>query len=301
MALTFGALVKDRRMARGWSLTDLGERVGLDVGTMSRIETENTQATVVTAVRLCLGLGLSLADVVAAIDGEEVNDRGTASSVPATARAPDGDEAALTLPEVQALVRWSRATTEAAVVLFARLLNDIAGRLAMDQGATDASPPTLSSDLARTLLTPTPIGRFEIAYPASMPPATILDTYRAGGAMVRDDARAYLRHVRPDLPTLAKKPADVIQRIAIGQTERLRLADLLVLRASIGTHPEIVDMFWAAMCMEITLLGRALDGSEDDAGLRLGINTVTICRWLQTTMGADKEGIIALRHAAAQA
>ena len=61
--MEFGEWLRNQRRVMGMDVRDLGGRSRVDPSTISRIENQHTQSTLLTAYRLCEGLETSLSEL----------------------------------------------------------------------------------------------------------------------------------------------------------------------------------------------------------------------------------------------
>ncbi len=69
LARRFGTIVRQHRARRGFSQEVLAERTGLHRTYIGHIERGEKTVTIATAARLARGLGLSLAEIFAEVEG----------------------------------------------------------------------------------------------------------------------------------------------------------------------------------------------------------------------------------------
>ncbi|MCS7168378.1 MAG: response regulator [Gemmatales bacterium] len=63
-----GAFIRDRRKALGLTLAQMSERTGVSLGYLSQIELGKNSASIETLYRICLGFGIRMSELFAAID-----------------------------------------------------------------------------------------------------------------------------------------------------------------------------------------------------------------------------------------
>ncbi len=293
MLVTFGDVIRQRRLLLGLTMTDVGERGGIDDGTISRIERGHLQASMTTAVRLCLALALSFDALLAALDGRDVPvTRQEPAAVP-TARPT---ASVFTLSDVEAVVALCRRDRAAGRSLLLGLLERLSGAFKTNEG--DEGAPTFSPDLVDALMSANRVYAVQIQYPDDLPTPVIRETHRTGGAMIATDVVRYIQQVRPDLPLLDKKGALTLQRIVDGETERLRLVDVLTLRDALGVDATIIPLFWSSTVERVSLLGLpASPHGPNRQAERLGGGFITIGRWLQLLIPDDPSWVNEVRAA----
>ncbi|MCS7014500.1 MAG: response regulator [Gemmatales bacterium] len=68
-----GAFIRDRRKALGLTLAQMSERTGVSLGYLSQIELGKNSASIETLYRICLGFGIRMSELFAAIDRADGN------------------------------------------------------------------------------------------------------------------------------------------------------------------------------------------------------------------------------------
>jgi len=63
-----GAFIRERRKALGLTLAQMSERTGVSLGYLSQIELGKNSASIETLYRICLGFGIRMSELFAAID-----------------------------------------------------------------------------------------------------------------------------------------------------------------------------------------------------------------------------------------
>ncbi|GBD35094.1 Nitrogen assimilation regulatory protein [bacterium HR36] len=66
-----GAFIRERRKALGLTLAQMSERTGVSLGYLSQIELGKNSASIETLYRICLGFGIRMSELFAAIDRPE--------------------------------------------------------------------------------------------------------------------------------------------------------------------------------------------------------------------------------------
>jgi transcriptional regulator with XRE-family HTH domain len=56
-------VLRERRKALGWTLVEMVEKTGISLGYLSHIELGKSSASIETLYRICLALGMTLADL----------------------------------------------------------------------------------------------------------------------------------------------------------------------------------------------------------------------------------------------
>jgi transcriptional regulator with XRE-family HTH domain len=66
-----GAVLKEQRLARGWTLADVSARTGLPVSTLSKVENDKISLTYDKLVRLSQGLGIDISRLFGGADAPQ--------------------------------------------------------------------------------------------------------------------------------------------------------------------------------------------------------------------------------------
>jgi transcriptional regulator with XRE-family HTH domain len=219
MKQTFGTWLKDRRGKR--SLRTFAQQVGVDIGVISRIERNCTDVLVSTAVRICRGLDLSVADFFR-----------ECLETPLSEAAFQFDQehwhGALTGQDVQ---RWLLRILEAHN---RELLVSVLNFIRSSEAFTRLSPD-------QTLVTP-PLHGSSIDF---------VSIYRRGGLIEPAEVGAYVSLVRGKLGFSPKQLSEatgisvgILSNIENGMIKRLKLCDLLSLDNCLQCGGELIVLCW---------------------------------------------------------
>lgn len=296
----FGKWVRERRVELGFDLRSLAAQTDVDVGTISRIENERTQATLSTAVQICEGTGASLTDLMEALTGKCFRD---------LEPVPPFDERVMpTADDVELLLTYAQRDRQACYEWLAHLLNRVAildGDV-MRGGRGRGSGKFVSEDIQK-LLEGARLYRFELEYPGELPAEDIWRIFRTGGLLTYTDIGSYIKQVRRKkqvtlarLEDSVKISASVLSNFESGSVERIRLIDVLALDQQLAQEGKIVAMYWSACKFNLRLVWRvsgrtsnidvsSLGGIEQS--MKLVTVFTTICRWLQVFGQVDPSWI----------
>ncbi|MDI1442397.1 helix-turn-helix transcriptional regulator [Polyangium sp. 6x1] len=64
LLIALGARIRDLRLDRGMSLSDLADKSGVGKGSLSSIENGRVNVTIETCMKIAVGLGLRVEDVI---------------------------------------------------------------------------------------------------------------------------------------------------------------------------------------------------------------------------------------------
>jgi transcriptional regulator with XRE-family HTH domain len=304
--MDFGSWVQSLRSSRAMDVRTFARLVGVDASTISRIEQARTQVTVLTAVRICEGVGTAPADLLSAMRGER----------PKWARRqPDiHEDVVITIKDLEALLCFLRLHWEEGCRFLTNLLNRIAASERADERLQEETTLLIVPKDIEKLLADSPLYHFKVHYPEEMKAEEIWKIYLAGGALSLVDIGIYLRQVRRDLRvTLSgleesgKLSASVLSRLEGGTLERVKLIDVLTLDEQLGQEGKILAMYWrACTLMEMVMRVRkrdslagvpmpaALERIEQD--LKMVELFLTICRWFSCLSASDHGWITEVRR-----
>ena len=240
----FGTWLEQRRGDA--PLRVFAELVGVDAGTLSRTERRQTEVLVTTAVRICLGLNLSLGEFFLEWQG----------SVPAgfVQLGPEQWQGSLTGRDVQCwLTRVLDGNRRNQDLLIAAL-----NLIALRSGLLTEPLPQLTqlfslADIQK-LLWGFPWFRFEVEPPLEWEPlvAGLWTIYQNGGLIVPSEIGAHLRYVRrqkgislPQYSDATHIPMALLANLESGgMAKRLRLEDLLALDWYLGEEGRLIALHW---------------------------------------------------------
>lgn len=289
--MNFGTWLKKMRHRQGLSLENLATQTGVEASTISRIESEQTQATLDTAVRLCEALGTTSVDLLQALLGRKFPPSVSRSS---SSLSPD---LVLTMEDVDAFIALAAANPKGCCRLLSDLLNQ-AAQMHSDRDAEKLKPQLshlAPEDIAR-LLVISPLFRFQLHYPPGIEADMILDICRHGGALTGKDVGVYLQHARRKkkvtlvgLEDAVQLSASVLSRMETGAVERVKLMDVLALDQAFGEKGNLWAMYWDATRFKAKSTRHlpkqgapALPPARwTEQEYRLAEALVIACRWLQ--------------------
>ena len=221
---TVGAWLREQRTRRGFALNDVGARADLARGGLSRIENEHVQVTFAAAVRLVRVLGLTLDDLVRAVQQRD------ALAALAAPRLPQ--PGSLTPASIRAIMAHFRVHPDEARDLLARGLATIYGAFAQRAIGLDSDVIHRAVD-AYLRDEPTMPIDMRLLYPWSIDPTALRALYQTCAAIVADDPRQVTRilYERARVDGMSEPLRELPQRHidTSPSLERILLIDVLTL------------------------------------------------------------------------
>ncbi len=175
MEQRFGALVYAERIRQQQTLEQVARAAALDVSTISRIEHAKTEATLLTAIRLCETLHIPPRHVVHTLGGTIQDERGW------TALAHHAGNEVLTLHDLQLFLQGFSADPDQGRQLVMDLLNTVATALEHCAGMPEGRLLQFCREDIDKLLAETELYHFQLRYPLHMAADLILTLWRTGG------------------------------------------------------------------------------------------------------------------------
>lgn len=244
--MNFGQLIQKIRREQKLDIQTLAKQTGVDASTISRIENARTQPTLGTTIRICDGLGITLPDLLLALQG-----RYMASIEPK--RVIDG-EAVPKASDVEAVIEYFRQDWQRGCTWLAHLLN----RIVLVRNGSERTNERFRAQFfvaedINKLLFDSSVYWFELRYPSEMEPEDILDIYSQDGVLTVADIGAYLKKVRREKQvTLASLEDSVnfsdsaLSRLETGSMERIKLSEVLKRDEQLGQEGKILALLWQA-------------------------------------------------------
>jgi transcriptional regulator with XRE-family HTH domain len=305
-AMNLGAWLRQLRRERGLNLETLAAQTDVEASTISRIENEQTQATLDTTVRLCEALGVTAADLGQAIQGRKF----APHSPRGRHRLPP--DAVLVMEDVDAFVAFFHANPQRSGRLLADLLNQVA-HLQAGQGVEKLQRelPLFAPEDIERLIAFSPLYRFELQYPPHLEAAMILEIGRLGGVLTPTDVGMYLQQARRKkkvtlvgLEGAVQVSASVLSRLEGGSVDRVKLMEALALDEALGEKGNLLTLYWSASKFSgksvrySPKLGPpvVLRAGWTEQESRLVDALILTCRWLQCLTPGNAAWLTDLRR-----
>ena len=274
----FGRWVRELRQKQGLDLRAFGHRTSVDPSTISRIENGHTQATLYTAVRICVGVGITLHQF-----SESLGYTNTT-----TKKVIFNDAKTIPVLTLRDLVDFTKVLGEEADHAL-QILSDLINIVHPPVNVQEATLPT---NVVRSfgpahfsfLLSPNPVFKVTLQYPPNILAKQILRVYQLGGILNLSDVGAYLRDLRHEkkatvaaFTVVSKLSAAVITKLELGTIENIKLSDVVELDTQLSKSGEIIALYWEA----ITLNVKIVDLNVNPVMVNL---LVIVARWLQSNL-----------------
>src|SRR2546421_1680939 len=189
--MDFGKWIGLLRTERKLDIQSLAIRSGLDASTISRVENARTKVTLLTAIRLCEGLGMSVADVLDVIYGKHII-KGEQEQQSLTPVGP-------TLSDVEQFLSYFHEHEEEGKIWFTDLLNKVVIMSgSVPRGVKEDTLRIFVPEDIQKLLLDSTIYRFEVLYPPAITAKDIFSIYQRGGMLMLTDIGEYIKKLRRD-------------------------------------------------------------------------------------------------------
>ena len=304
--MDFGPWLKQIRAERKLDARSLAKLTGVDASTITRLEGQRTQATLLTAVRLCEGLGVSLSKLLQALWGRPLRE--------VKREGITGEPSVPTTRDVETFLQCFLANKEKGTEHLSNLLNQVVLQRSASEGkSTESEPPLFAPGDIQKLLFDTSVYRFELQYPPLLEAEDIVRIYHWGGVLTLTDIGVYLRKARQSrnvtltrLEDSVKFSASGLSRLETGTAEQIKLADVVMLDEQLELEGQLLGMYWSVCKFNEQIIHqfaqRADRKSLSPAGkeeqvLKLASLFITTCRWLQALNPGDPSWIKSVRHA----
>lgn len=281
--LNFGRWVREKRLQHGLTLPALVQRTGLDLGTISRIENEQTQATLSTAIRICDGLGESLESLVQALQGRTVQ----GFEVDIGSPKPNYGINVLTPYDVRAFLHFFHDERQKGLESLASLLDDIVDRLLSgNRGNRELKILRLDSEGVDTLIAASPLYSLELKYPRGITARAIQEIYARGGEIIPVDIEIYLDNIvanlfrehKDHLSEILGHVSNILTRVRIASVERVKLVDVLLIDEGLTREGLTREGEFLGIYTRVIRFNNEFGAPSEN---KLASTLVTASRWLQ--------------------
>jgi transcriptional regulator with XRE-family HTH domain len=255
--MNFGDLLSSWRKNKDLGIRDLGVRTGIDKSTISRIENKNTETTISTVVRLCLGLEIDLNELSKALLGFSVK-------FPERSKAPGVllGKSFLTFKDLELLTHSYKNNSKKWEIQLSDWLNEVAIKSEYTRVSTllrgyesveenKVTPRIISPLNIREMIFPSHIYSYELQYPSDLALANILDNFEKGGVITPKDAGLYLKEIRnqknltqKDLERITTISEVSLSRLEMGMLDRIRLPDIVRLDQFLKSDGNLLAFYW---------------------------------------------------------
>ena len=285
---SFGEWLHAKRVSRGWQMLDLAQRTGIDHSTISRVENQATEATLLTAVRLCRGLDLTVLDWLSSIESSKTQKdlRPVASQASRSLSATD----------ITNVLRLYRKNPSIVISFLDQILIELRARLDSSDYRDPQNQPSFFATSAKELVAAEVGQQSKVCYPAELQAEQIFEVYRQGGVMTLMDAGRYLGTLREQqglsylgLEGKTSFSDNTLGRLERAQVERIKLLEVLRLDQILRQNGKLVAVFARASEFNSGLVNGYSRSPEGKLVLKpwvqeeFGLATLFILlyRWLQ--------------------
>jgi len=285
IVMTFGEWIRRLRKEQKLDIRTFAEQSGVEASTISRVENERTQVTLLIAIRLCDGLRVTVSDVLSEVYGVTAR-KSTHEEVPQMSLAP-------TMEDVEEFLRYFHEQKDEARKWLIDLLNKASLQYEHTEDAVNPTQPRFFGlEDIHKLLFASPFYRFELQYPPSLTTNDILTFHREGAMLTLTDIAEFTRKLRREKQvTLAKLEQDakisqnMLSRLESSFIEQIKLADVFMLDEVLKQEGTLLKMYWSVYSFYQNLLRRS--PSTADQEMKLASIFIIICRWLQIVSPRD--------------
>ncbi len=275
--MTFGEWIRWLRKEQKLDIRTLAEQSGVEASTISRVENERTQVTLLIAIRLCEGLGVSVSDVLTEVYGVRTL-KSTQEEITRISTLP-------TMNDVEQFLHYFRNHKDEARNWLTELLNKIS---LLDESAERTLRPHMSrffgpEDIQK-LLFDSPVYRFEIQYPSTISASDILFILTVIAEFI-SKLRREKQVTLAKLEQGAKISQNMLSRLESSFIEQIKLADVVMLDEQLGQGGTLLKMYWSVYSFYLKLVRRS--ASSADQEMKLAAIFIIICRWLQFVNSKD--------------
>jgi transcriptional regulator with XRE-family HTH domain len=187
--MDFGSWIRSLRQAQDLDIRALTKLTRVEGSTISKVENGQTKLTLLTAIRLCEGLGVTVTDVLTILSGRGVSSGQQEGSTKATS-VPIKDD-------VEQFLTHFHKNREEAELWLSNLLNRAISLSTSAKNRDEVESSQLFGPAAiAMLLLDSPLYQFEIQYPAAITASALATIYQQGGVLSPVDLGEYVRRVR---------------------------------------------------------------------------------------------------------
>lgn len=249
--MNIGPWIRQKRAELGLDQKTLAQQARLDASTLSRLEHEKTALTVGSGICIAQALEINLSALYKVMADQPDFE------IPAPLR--ETMSPCLTRHDVFRWEQFCHQNQAVARTFFCRWLNQIQQledkELTSVQMMAALKPEDIDKLLARSRLY-----AMELKYPAFIKPETILEIYRQGGVLLREDAFIFVRAELIRLKiSLARNenafPVSILTQLRYADSARkIKLGDLIRLDDRCGAQGDLVGLCLKAMEFDMVVV-----------------------------------------------
>jgi len=321
----FGAWLQEVRHRDELTLQQIADRSGVRTGTLSRIERDQVQVTLMNALRICDALDVTPDVLYESLGMLNISPSPTHSDEmkfiqsahpqsDSSQNAPPQQRSSfinahhkrlrrlrdqtpettiMTMQDVRDFLQLTTTEPEHSNSLLAKMLN-----LLVEATQLQDNVIPFDSDDAVRLLTPLPFYRCDVPYPAPTIDQ-LMQIYAAGGVIIMEDARHFARQALDELEhRVAPIPADLrypLARLRMSLWERTPLDRLLEVDSHLNQKGLLLEQYWFVHQMQEAAIWQRKDYRrlEQQVTPRMKIEVhpvylfVKLYRWLYVSGETD--------------
>lgn len=244
--MEFGKWVLEVRKQRGWNVRTFGDKTGLESSTVNRIEKLRNHATLYSAFRICDSLDVSLYDIIHILDGRRLrlllrDNLNESKSV-------------VTLKDVEKVIDCFHQCRDKVINEMVSKMNELYRELnpgkrncnsekhSNDEEtglASDTSRSYSVGEVDRLLFSSPLVHQYQLRYPAPVKVDLITRIYDQGGALMIQDAEAFLKKIKSRRPF-------AISSSSLASIEKIKLLDILQADDEGKQEGRLIGVYWEA-------------------------------------------------------
>lgn len=280
--MDFGKWVQELRRQNTMDVRIFAERTGVDPSTISRIENLRTQATILTAFRICESMEISPEQLLQGLNGQEY------TFLQPKNFSEESHPYQLTLETLDGVINNFVSDEKGQRKYLSSLLNAIEKVLYKKDIYEKESHriTTCPDDINRLIFISPLFSPQDIKYPVHLSEKHIASLYRHKGVIIPEDAENYVDKIR----------TRGYNRLSTSTIDRLKLTDVIQFDHETEQNGIVIGMYWeACRFYEHFNIGKTMIHSQTsmyssnspieiftfDWKMRLATLYVTIFRWMQ--------------------
>lgn len=290
--LSFGEWLRARRETHGYTVSSLSHFSHVDIGTISRLENNLTQCTMITAVRLGDVLNFSWVELYThffnASSVTNIDNVGLSGDNVITLK-DEGEGELLMAEDVSRFIRHFDRDPLSAYAFLTRTLNRVLYWEDMLEGHERSPQEDIPEKV--NLWIKSKVLRVELQYPVEIDPKIVLKAFERGAAVIPKDIEIVLKVLNPNLPKGTKTVASILfLRLQSATVERAKLQDVLQLDELLDQQGKLLMSYWNACkflyqggeleSQHYDLAGEKTDEEIELRGQRV-LDLISMYRWMQ--------------------
>lgn len=275
---SFGSLIREKRNQLGKDLREFGSSVGVDPSSISRLENEETEATLSTAIRICEALKLTPATLIKELFGTNAED------IPRKKEQSFLSGGKVLTPEDLGYLMTAFDQDQMKVLNWlALLLNRIIHKKLEPINDFSSERGELyfyNASYIFKLLLDKLVYHSELQYPLDLDPEKILWIYAEGGVITFQDVGVFLKNMRfgkkitlAELGSKSKVSESLVSKFETGSIRRVKLKDILIFDNALKQEGKLLTLYWYT--------SKIFENKLPTEEPKLITIFITLFRWLQ--------------------